>query len=104
MARDKRVERLPLCAKNDRDLEVISGHHRVHAATSAGLTNLFIIVDTTGLTRSQVPAKQLANNSIQGRDNTQLLAEIYLQIEDGDLEKSNCWQAIEYWAADYFQE
>jgi ParB/Sulfiredoxin domain len=84
IARDERLERLPLCAKTDRGLEIISGHHRVRAATAAGLSDLFVIVDTTGLTRSQIAAKQLAHNAIQGQDNDQLLAEIYRQIEDAE--------------------
>lgn len=84
IARDKRLESLPLCAKTERGLEIISGHHRVRAATAAGLSDLFAIVDTTGLTRSQIAAKQLAHNAIQGQDNDQLLAEIYRQIEDAE--------------------
>jgi ParB-like chromosome segregation protein Spo0J len=84
IARDNRLESLPLCAKTDRGLEIISGHHRVRAATAAGLNDLFSIVDVTGLTRSQIAAKQLAHNAIQGQDNDQLLAEIYRQIEDAE--------------------
>jgi len=85
IARDKRLESLPLCAKTERGLEIISGHHRVRAATAAGISELFVLVDVTGLTRSQIAAKQLAHNSIEGQDNDQLLAEIYRQIEDAEL-------------------
>jgi hypothetical protein len=84
IARDKRLESLPLCAKTERGLEIISGHHRVRAATAAGISELFILVDVTGLTRSQIAAKQLAHNAIEGQDNDQLLAEIYRQIEDAE--------------------
>lgn len=35
IARDKRLESLPLCAKTERGLEIISGHHRTRAATAA---------------------------------------------------------------------
>jgi hypothetical protein len=45
---------------------------------------MFSLVDVTGLTRSQIAAKQLAHNAIEGQDNEQLLAEIYRQIEDAD--------------------
>jgi hypothetical protein len=45
---------------------------------------MFILVDTTGLSRSQIAAKQLAHNAIGGGDNEQLLAEIYRQIEDAE--------------------
>jgi len=84
IARDKRLESLPLCAKTERGLEIISGHHRVRAATSAGISEMFVLVDVTGLTRSQIAAKQLAHNAIEGQDNEQLLAEIYRQIEDAE--------------------
>jgi len=84
IARDKRLESLPLCAKTERGLEVISGHHRVRAATAAGISEMFVLVDMTGLTRSQIAAKQLAHNAIEGQDNEQLLAEIYRQIQDAE--------------------
>ncbi len=84
IARDKRLESLPLTAKTERGLEIISGHHRVRAATAAGISEMFVLVDVTGLTRSQIAAKQLAHNAIEGQDNEQLLAEIYRQIEDAE--------------------
>jgi hypothetical protein len=84
IARDKRLESLPLCAKTERGLEIISGHHRVRAATAAGISEMFVLVDVTGLTRSEIFAKQLSHNSIQGQDNEQLLAKIYRQIEGAE--------------------
>src|SRR5438552_1340210 len=84
IARDKRLESLPLCAKTERALEIISGHHRVRAATAASISEMFVLVDVTGLSRSQIAAKQLAHNAIEGQDNEQLLAEIYRQIEDAE--------------------
>jgi len=84
IARDKRLESLPLCAKTERGLEIVSGHHRVRAATAAGLSEMFVLVDVAGLTRSQIAAKQLAHNAIEGQDNEQLLGEIYRQIEDAE--------------------
>ncbi len=84
IGRDERLESLPLCARTDKGLEIISGHHRTRAATAAGLSELFTLVDVTGLSRSQIATKQLAHNAIEGQDNEQLLAEIYRQIEDAD--------------------
>ena len=84
IARDKRLESLPLCAKTERGLEIVSGNHRTRAATAAGLSELFVLVDVTGLSRSQIAAKQLAHNAIEGQDNEQLLAEIYRQIADAE--------------------
>jgi hypothetical protein len=84
ISRDRRLESLPLLARTERGLEIISGHHRVRAATAAGISEMFVLVDVTGLTRSQISAKQLAHNAIEGQDNEQLLAEIYRQIEDAE--------------------
>src|SRR5436309_14797086 len=84
IARDKRLESLPLYAKTERGLDIIPGHHRVRAATSASISEMFVLVDVTGLSRSQIAAKQLADNAIEGQDNEQLLAEIYRLIEDAE--------------------
>jgi hypothetical protein len=88
--RDGRLESLPLCAlvsgsrggKPDSHLEIVSGHHRVRAARAAEVTDIFVLVDVSGLTQDQIKAKQLAHNSIQGTDDTQLLARIYQSIQD----------------------
>jgi hypothetical protein len=80
--RDKRLESLPLCAVTANGLEIISGHHRVRAARAAGISDLFVLVDTTNLSRDQIKAKQLAHNSIQGTDNQQILEQIYRSIAD----------------------
>src|SRR6266481_3076859 len=45
IARDKRLESLPLCAKTERGLELVSGHHRARAATAAGISEMFVLVD-----------------------------------------------------------
>src|SRR5690349_10761443 len=59
--RDKRLESLPLIARTEQGLEIVSGHHRVRAATAAGLSELFAILDVSGLSRSEIAAKQLAH-------------------------------------------
>jgi len=82
--RDKRLESLPFCASTARGIEVVSGHHRVRAATAGGITETFAIVDVTGLTPDQIKAKQLAHNSLQGQDDEQLLAQIYRSIQDAE--------------------
>ena len=53
------------------------------------LTELFVILDTTGLRRSQVAAKQLAHNAISGFDDQSTLKEIAKMIDDVD----DCWKA-----------
>lgn len=80
--RDKRLESLPFCALVDDKIEIISGHHRVRAARKAELFDLYVIVDTSGLNRDKIKAKQLAHNSIQGEDNMQLVEQIYKSIQD----------------------
>src|SRR3954454_4963806 len=85
VGRDKRLESLPLCATTPRGLEIVSGHHRTRAARQAGLDELHVIVDTTGLTPDQIKARQLAHNRIQGEDNEELFKRIYESI--GDVEK-----------------
>lgn len=86
--RDARLESMPFCAityKNDKEvIEIVSGHHRVRAASMANLDLLFVMVDTTGLTKDQIKAKQLAHNAIQGEDNAELLLKIYESISDVD--------------------
>ena len=53
------LESLPFCALIDGKIEIISGHHRIRSAKDSGvLTELFVILDTTGLRRSQVAARK----------------------------------------------
>lgn len=90
--RTNRLESLPLLAVQYRGegetkkmvLEVVSGHHRTRAARKAGLDEIWAMVDVSNLTRDLVKAKQLAHNSISGTDNPDLIAQIFLQIEDLD--------------------
>jgi hypothetical protein len=79
---DARLESLPFCAKTATAIEIVSGHHRVRAARSAGLTEIFAIVDVTGLDRDAMAAKQLAHNAIHGTSEPQLLKKIYESIKD----------------------
>ncbi len=79
------LESLPFCALIDGRIEIISGHHRIRSAKdSHALTEIFVILDTTGLRRSQVAAKQLAHNAISGFDDQSTLKEIARLIDDVD--------------------
>jgi len=80
--RDKRMESLPLLAFLEGKLEMISGHHRLRAARSAGLPSMLALVDVTGLTRSQVVSKQLAHNAIDGEDDPETLKRLFDQITE----------------------
>ena len=84
VARDRRLESLPFCATTERGIEIISGHHRTRSAAAAGLVDIHVIVDVTGLSKDQIKAKQLAHNSIQGDDDAQMLARIFSGIDSAE--------------------
>jgi hypothetical protein len=77
------LESLPYCVLTDK-VEVISGHHRLRAAKEAGLKFIFVLLDTSGLNRSQIAAKQIAHNSLNGFDDQSMLREIAQMISDVD--------------------
>ena len=77
-----RLESLPFCALTDKGIEIISGHHRVRAARQAGIYEIFVIVDVSGLSPDKIKAKQLAHNSIGGYDNEELVKRIFDEIQD----------------------
>lgn len=78
------LESLPFCALIEGRIEVISGHHRLRSAKDAGLTEVFVILDVSGLRRSQVASKQIAHNAINGFDDQSTLREIAKMIDDVD--------------------
>jgi hypothetical protein len=82
IGRDKRLESLPFCALTEKGIEIVSGHHRVRTARAADVKDVYILLDVTGLTPSQIAAKQLAHNAIAGVDDEQLVREIYAKIGD----------------------
>jgi hypothetical protein len=93
-----RLESLPLCAAVEHMIkrtpkgepepviipEIVSGHHRVRAGMAAGLSEFFCLVDTSGLSRDEIRAKQLAHNAIHGTSDPDLLKRIYEQIRDAE--------------------
>lgn len=78
----ERLESLPFCALTEKGIEIISGHHRVRAARQAGIYEIFVIVDVSGLSPDKIKAKQLAHNSIGGYDNEELVKRIFDEIQD----------------------
>lgn len=79
------LESLPLCALVDDKIEIISGHHRVVAAKESGILEfIYVILDVSGLNRSQIAAKQLAHNAISGFDDKSTLKEIAKLIQSVD--------------------
>lgn len=78
------LESLPYCVQGKTNIEIISGHHRVRAARAAGFDTIFILLDTSGLSRDEIKAKQLAHNSINGFDDPELLAELFNSINSAE--------------------
>jgi len=84
---DKRLESLPLCTwetnkSGNRQLGIISGHHRTRAARAASVMIIFVLVFESTLDSNSVKAKQLAHNAINGTDDSAKLKEIYDSIDD----------------------
>lgn len=77
------LESLPFCALTDK-IEMVSGHHRLRASKHAGLKDIIVMLDVSGLTRSQIASKQLAHNAINGFDDPSMLREIAKLITDVD--------------------
>jgi len=82
--KENKLESLPLVLmQKERDeFLVISGHHRVRAARSAGIMEIFVLAYEEELTIDQVKSKQLAHNSLAGIDDKQILFQIYFDIQD----------------------
>ena len=79
------LESLPLCALVDNKIEIISGHHRIRSAKDSGIIKeIYVILDISGLRRSQIAAKQLAHNAIAGFDDNSMLKEVAKLITDVD--------------------
>jgi len=80
------LESLPFCALTESRtrIEVISGHHRLRSGKDAGLKEFFVILDISGLNRSNIVAKQIAHNAISGFDDQSTLKELAKMIQDVD--------------------
>ena len=65
-------------------LELVSGHHRIRAARTAHLLEVFCLVDVSGMTRSQLVSKQLSHNAIAGKDDQDMLAQLFAEMDNLD--------------------
>ena len=81
VAKDGRLESLPLVTMTENGYEIISGHHRVLAADKAGLEEIMVMVTETK-NRDELIAKQISHNAITGEDDDQILKKMYEEIED----------------------
>jgi hypothetical protein len=80
---NKNLESLPLCATRpgSDQLEIVSGHHRIKAARSAGIEYGLVLL-YKDLTNDEIRAKQLSHNSIAGSSDPQIIAQIFAEITD----------------------
>lgn len=77
----KTPESVPLLAKTERGIEIVSGHHRIRASRAADL-KMFLGLVYDDLPQSRIFSKQLAHNAIHGTSDTELVKRIWLQIDD----------------------
>lgn len=78
------LETLPYIYKEDNSFTIISGHHRVRAANDAGLKQIFALVETNKLTKSQITSKQIAHNELVGEADKEILGELIKQMKEVD--------------------
>jgi ParB-like chromosome segregation protein Spo0J len=64
---------------------VLSGNHRMQAAMKAGLVEIDVIDILTELTPDEQMAIQLSHNAIKGKDDSNVLRELYASIQSLDL-------------------
>lgn len=90
MKKGGRLESMPYCHMEESengvfDFRIISGHHRVRAARHAGIEELVVMVENKDISRDEIISKQLSHNSLSGKDDDQLLKELFDEIENLDL-------------------
>ncbi len=74
---------LPLCYRQENGkLLVLSGNHRLKAAIEAGYSEFLVLLIDKSLTRDQQIAIQLSHNALQGKDDEQILKELWAEILD----------------------
>lgn len=78
------LESLPFCGRDGDVFWIISGHHRVRAAITAGLPSVVVLVDPSARTRAEIVAKQVAHNAINGTDDPAVLLQLLDEIDDID--------------------
>jgi hypothetical protein len=85
--RDGVLSSVPFCIREGDKFRVLSGNHRARASVDAGLAEILILYPTQPLTADEQLAIQLSHNSLVGRDDLQILRELYAQIGDVDLKQ-----------------
>ena len=78
------LESLPYVYKDGDTFQVVSGHHRIRAAVAAGMTQVYALVETNHLTKSQITSKQIAHNELVGEADSEILAQLVKQMDEAD--------------------
>jgi len=79
--RDANLSSLPFCWRQlDGSFVVLSGNHRVMAAVDAGVERVLILYTDAELSRSERVAIQLSHNAIVGKDDPQMLRQLWEEI------------------------
>lgn len=84
--RDGQLSSVPFLIKENEIYTVISGNHRIKASIEAGLTSIKAMVGEN-LSNDEIRAIQLSHNSITGKDDLQILKEIFDEIQNSDLKE-----------------
>jgi hypothetical protein len=75
------LESVPLCVRVDKDIFIISGHHRFRAAREAGVKQILVLLYDE-LSTSRAKSKQLAHNTISGQDDPELVKRVWEMITE----------------------
>jgi len=74
---------IPLCYRQENGrLLVLSGNHRIKATIEAGKDEFLVLLIDEPLSKQRQIAIQLSHNAIEGRDDEQILKELWQQIDD----------------------
>lgn len=96
--KDKFLSQLPFCEKlKSGKYKVLSGNHRIKAASKAGLENVLVLyVDEIDEQRSL--GYQLSHNSLVWKDDIAILKDIYAKITDLEIKEFSGINEIELYA------
>lgn len=83
--RDGGLSSVPLCWKRGDEYVVLSGNHRIMAAREAGLEEVLVMYTDRDLTRQEQVAIQLSHNSLEGKDDRNILKSLWEEIDDMSL-------------------
>lgn len=80
--KDGQLTSVPFCFYNEnKQIEVLSGNHRVMASIDAGLDEIEVMLCKDKLSKDQALAIQLSHNSISGQDDEELLRKLYGELQ-----------------------